>query len=127
MSQATIADSKGFYSTSCWGARPLYSTDASYLAPLKIGNSFKFNSGFKRFQNGVVITQSSPQTTLPTFVLVDVAASSSTTSTTTPTSTSTASTASTASSTQTNAPDSWPIWKQFQPAAIVYGAASATP
>jgi hypothetical protein len=115
------------------------------LAPLKIGNSFKFNSGFKRFQNDFLITQSSPQTTLPTFVLVDVAASSSTTSTTTPTSTSTdstststssaststststASTASTASSTQTNAPDTWPIWKQFQPAAIVYGATSATP
>jgi len=54
------------------------------LYELKFGNSFTFNAGFKRFNNGVLVDQSKPATSLPTFVIIDVAASTTTTTTTTP-------------------------------------------
>ena len=50
-------------------------TEASYLAPLKVGNSFSFNSGFKRFSGGVVVAQSFAPSSLPSSVVVDVASS----------------------------------------------------
>jgi len=30
------------------------------LSDLKVGNSFTFNAGFKRFNNGVLVDQSKP-------------------------------------------------------------------
>ena len=50
------------------------------MSELKVGSSFTFNAGFKRFNNGVLVDQSKPVTTLPTFVIVDVAAPTTTTS-----------------------------------------------
>ncbi len=49
------------------------------MSELKVGNSFTFTAGFKRFNNGVLVDQSKPATSLPTFVIVDVAASTTTT------------------------------------------------
>lgn len=51
------------------------------MSELKVGSSFTFNAGFKRFNNGVLVDQSKPVTTLPTFVIVDVAAPTTTTTT----------------------------------------------
>lgn len=48
-------------------------TEAAYLAPLKVGNSFGFNSGFRRQNNGVEVARSSVVTSTPTFVIVDTA------------------------------------------------------
>ena len=50
------------------------------MSELKVGSSFTFNAGFKRFNNGVLVDQSKPVTTLPTFVIVDVAVPTTTTS-----------------------------------------------
>jgi len=52
------------------------------LSDLKVGNSFTFNAGFKRFNNGVLVDQSKPATSLPTFVIVDVASPAATTTAT---------------------------------------------
>ena len=48
-------------------------TEAAYLAPLKVGDSFGFNSGFRRQNNGVEVARSSVVTSTPTFVIVDTA------------------------------------------------------
>lgn len=52
------------------------------MSALKVGSSFTFNAGFKRFNNNVLVDQSKPVTTLPTFLIVDVAAPTTTTTTT---------------------------------------------
>jgi len=69
--------------TNCFGFRFLNSLEKTYFSDLKVGDSFTFNSGFKRFNNGVLVGQSKPATSLSSYRIVDLVAPATTTTTTT--------------------------------------------
>ena len=69
--------------TNCLGFRMVAEFEKKYFSDLKVGDSFTFNSGFKRFNNGVLVDQSKPATSLYSYRIVDLVAPATTTTTTT--------------------------------------------
>lgn len=67
----TIEKGIQFYSYSCNGFRSLNLKNDTYLRELKVNSSFSYNSGYKRFENQTVVTESEPPNQLPTYKFVD--------------------------------------------------------